>query len=73
VTGCGADGTAAFKFTAEVGVTFAGEANGTIQAGKLVMSAGGIDYTGSFASKTAVDASWKDASGVTGSQLLTIQ
>jgi len=37
------------------------------------MSAGGIDYTGSFTSKTAVDASWKDASGVTGSQTLAIQ
>jgi len=30
VTGCGADGTGAFKFTAEVGGTFAGEANGTV-------------------------------------------
>lgn len=53
VSGCGADGALAFTFTAEEGGTFAGEANGTVQAGKLVMSAGGIDYEGSFTSKTA--------------------
>jgi len=72
VSGCGADGALAFTFTAEEGGTFAGEANGTVQAGKLVMSAGGIDYEGSFTSKTAADATWKDAQGATGSSKLTI-
>lgn len=71
VSGCGADGTLAFTFCAEVGGTFAGEANGTVQAGKIVMSAGGIDYTGSFTSKTVADATWKDAQGATGSSQLT--
>ena len=71
VSGCGADGTLAYSFTTEVGGTFAGEANGNVQAGKLVMSAGGIDYTGTFGSKTVVDATWKDAEGATGNCQLT--
>jgi len=71
VTGGGADGTLAFKLTAEAGGTFAGEANGSVQGGKLIMSAGGIEYTGSFSSKTVVEATWKDASGATGSSMLT--
>lgn len=71
VSGCGADGTLAFTFVAEVGGTFVGEANGSVQAGKLVMSAGGIDYTGTFGSKTVADATWTDAQGATGSSQLT--
>ena len=71
VTGCGADGSLAFTFTAEEGGTFAGEANGSVQAGKLVMNAGGIDYEGTFTTKNKVDVTWKDAQGATGDSQLT--
>ena len=71
VSGCGADGDLAFNFCVEEGGILAGEAVGTVQAGKLVMTAGAIDYTGSFSNKTVVDGNWKDAAGATGAAQLT--
>ena len=35
------------------------------------MSAGGIDYEGTFTTKNLVDVTWKDAQGATGNSQLT--
>jgi|APSaa5957512535_1039671.scaffolds.fasta_scaffold154373_2 hypothetical protein len=71
ISGCGI-GNIAFTFTAEEGGTFAGEANGSIQAGKLMMKAGEEEYEGTFVTNTVANATWKNAEGVTGSSQLTL-
>lgn len=56
-----------FEFVAEAGGIIAGDGiNGSVQAGKILFTANGKEYEGSFASPNLANCSWKDQAGKTG-------
>ena len=57
----------AFDFVAEEGGIIAGEGvNGSVQAGKILFTANGKEYEGTFSSPITATCAWKDQAGKTG-------